>query len=831
MTLVASAHTQQLPTDRTHEPAPALLEPKRCLGSRTPMHLVHISNLKLNAEIFSSRSLPIHRRILIRNFLTLLYQRHPIEWIEQSPVDDKDQWLEQTLSAVGIGQSEDMSEDRDYGYSGYGDKDKDMGFEHYSRNGSRDHDYSSASSVDILGSDTNGSLMELSPAAAAAASAVTQRRKPLTLRSSRVPLPRPVSMELPQSLNSYLSNVFDVDWSVGLPSTEDSLFTAKAATPLHPRSSLAQSMLAPTLDSTSTSSNAPASAAPTPKPSTSSTSSASSSFSAFSSSLASSFARASGRKHASASVAPEPTTDSNRRRQERTLDSMTKKTGHGDVVSGNVYGKSEVEDNESSVDSLTVQQPPHQQYRNDSFSSGRRYPSSLNQPIKPAVPAPHRNGHQSNSYAEHEHSQPQQIHSHNHIHGYSHAEEGPQETPSSRSSPPPSSRSPRYRKPEDQKPRRPATPPGRRSPRMPATDRDAREVREDADLKSRELQTSASQHHNHRYHHDSAQEATLLKEAASPPTLHPSSGPSAVVAAATYPPEKSSTAILGSEDEQPYLATALPVSSRYPHSPPPPPYTLSLEDSLHSSSSIPSGSGSESLAYPQPMRQVQSPLLMHSAPISLVTTKPQLGSSAATSQYQQYLERQKMFVRVDDARSETRPQDGMGLMRLLSKPGSKKKMARAMISAPLPITAPLETTMSFSPLPPTCQPCSPSPALPLSSSPLMTTLPQDSSVKQDLSANSRQPAAKNAVNYFKGTLSSVKSGLSRSSTIPAAPLSTVSLSNAPSVAASAPRVTPTPMPTTPASAPTASLLPHQRHHRKTSSLTTVPVTVTFAKIT
>ncbi|KAF9275650.1 hypothetical protein BGZ68_010632 [Mortierella alpina] len=211
MTLVAPAHIQQLPTDRTHEPAPALLEPKRCLGSRTPMHLVHISNLKLNAEIFSSRSLPILRRILIRNFLTLLYQRHPIEWIEQSPVDDKDQWLEQTLSAVGIGQSEDMSEDHDYdGYSSYEDKDRNMnnGFRHHSRNGNRDHhDYSSASSVDVLGSDTDGSLMELSPAAAAAASAVTQRRKPLTLRSTRVPLPRPLSMELPQSLNSKDCNV------------------------------------------------------------------------------------------------------------------------------------------------------------------------------------------------------------------------------------------------------------------------------------------------------------------------------------------------------------------------------------------------------------------------------------------------------------------------------------------------------------------------------------------------------------------------------------------------------------------------------------------------
>ncbi|KAG0217180.1 hypothetical protein BGX31_000311 [Mortierella sp. GBA43] len=41
-----------------------------------------------------------------------------------------------------------------------------------------------------------------------------------------VPLPRPKSTELPQSLHSYLSTVFDVNWSVELPSKEDLLFTA-----------------------------------------------------------------------------------------------------------------------------------------------------------------------------------------------------------------------------------------------------------------------------------------------------------------------------------------------------------------------------------------------------------------------------------------------------------------------------------------------------------------------------------------------------------------------------------------------------------------------------
>ncbi|KAF9410195.1 hypothetical protein BGZ94_001723 [Podila epigama] len=41
---------------------------------------------------------------------------------------------------------------------------------------------------------------------------------------------RPKSTELPQFLSSYLSAVFDVDWSVDLPRTEDSLFIEKSAT-------------------------------------------------------------------------------------------------------------------------------------------------------------------------------------------------------------------------------------------------------------------------------------------------------------------------------------------------------------------------------------------------------------------------------------------------------------------------------------------------------------------------------------------------------------------------------------------------------------------------
>ncbi|KAI9240249.1 MAG: hypothetical protein BYD32DRAFT_182779 [Podila humilis] len=52
---------------------------------------------------------------------------------------------------------------------------------------------------------------------------------PGSSKDTKTPLPRPKSTDLPQSLHSYLSTVFDVDWSVGLSTTEDSLFTLHGA--------------------------------------------------------------------------------------------------------------------------------------------------------------------------------------------------------------------------------------------------------------------------------------------------------------------------------------------------------------------------------------------------------------------------------------------------------------------------------------------------------------------------------------------------------------------------------------------------------------------------
>ncbi|KAG0018283.1 hypothetical protein BGZ82_000488 [Podila clonocystis] len=184
MTLQVQVHFEKVNTV-----APSLLQPSKQLGSRTPMQLVGMSNLKLNREMYSPRAQSIHRRILIKNFLTMLYQRHPIEWIEDSPVDDKDHWMEQTLSAVGIEEHSDSCQNNndngDYNYNSYKDDNRGP---------------SSGSSV------SDGLLS----------------------RPSKVtPLPRPASGELPQSLHNYLSNVFDVDWSPDSNNTEDSFYTAK----------------------------------------------------------------------------------------------------------------------------------------------------------------------------------------------------------------------------------------------------------------------------------------------------------------------------------------------------------------------------------------------------------------------------------------------------------------------------------------------------------------------------------------------------------------------------------------------------------------------------
>ncbi|KAG0032322.1 hypothetical protein BGZ82_006591 [Podila clonocystis] len=105
-------------------------------GSRTPMQLVTLSNIKLNNDIYSARSLSIHRRVLVKNFLTLLYDSNPMldYWLDDDAYqegvgvgseegapsgqcvrghegsvpepllgeDEQNGWIEQTLNAAGL---------------------------------------------------------------------------------------------------------------------------------------------------------------------------------------------------------------------------------------------------------------------------------------------------------------------------------------------------------------------------------------------------------------------------------------------------------------------------------------------------------------------------------------------------------------------------------------------------------------------------------------------------------------------------------------------------------------------------------------------------------
>ena len=49
----------------------------------SPMHLVALSNVKLNNDLYSNRSLSIHKRILVKNLLTLIYQLNPpLDWAQ-----------------------------------------------------------------------------------------------------------------------------------------------------------------------------------------------------------------------------------------------------------------------------------------------------------------------------------------------------------------------------------------------------------------------------------------------------------------------------------------------------------------------------------------------------------------------------------------------------------------------------------------------------------------------------------------------------------------------------------------------------------------------------
>ncbi|KAF9922417.1 hypothetical protein FBU30_007453 [Linnemannia zychae] len=343
------------------------------LGSKTPMQIVAISNHKLNSDIYSSRSLSIHRRILVKNLLTLIYEMNPmLDWFEDGsglkgmyddddgveggvpsePLlgeDEQNGWIEQTLNAAGL--SENDGTDKKKTASGAtttittaaksatptdtnttttaiatttattttqpnrasavngrsspvanSSNDKNSRMDSASpgsavivsqptpniKNTTTTHMIANtsppqpplprpttASKTESFESTISTVLPSFPPAPtgpvhprspstpeAISAPAPTARLPSAPTRTSNthssssssltsptkssfskglansatsvvglssshriVPLPRPKSIELPQSLNNYLAAVFDVDWSVELPTMEDSLFT------------------------------------------------------------------------------------------------------------------------------------------------------------------------------------------------------------------------------------------------------------------------------------------------------------------------------------------------------------------------------------------------------------------------------------------------------------------------------------------------------------------------------------------------------------------------------------------------------------------------------
>ncbi|KAF9982653.1 hypothetical protein BGZ65_002619 [Modicella reniformis] len=536
------------------------MESTQVLGSWSPMDFVHVSNMKLNADIFSNRSLSIQRRILIKNFLTVLYQLHPIEWIEENPLDDQDQWMEQTLSAAGIGDSD-------------------------------------ASTQEFEGCLAPEHEPILSPVAAAAASAVTARRRPQSLRSTKVPLPRPVSMELPLALQSYLSTVFDVDWSVGLSNTENSLFTSK------PSQSPLRSSMSFLSSSISSSSQTP----PT-----------------------------------------YPTYTSSGTPSEKDVDSQFNEAGG----THDCYGKSEYEeDNHASP------------YLHSSQSSDcRNHNGSPKSSFTPGYPIS-----SSGEISNYESYQRPHIHNHIHIHIHNYTPDNVHTSPSSsikgtvRSYPSPIIRSSRYPKPEPRQSMASAA-----SPCTVADDKHNAWSTPADDLQIRSTGHSRQ----------------LL--APRPPVTIAMANPQTSLAppslSSSYPPEKSAGFELKLGEEQFYLATTPLGSLQHARSPPPPPYTQSPENV--------SASESGTFSHTRLMKRIQIPSFL-----SPILTKPQptLPSSSAPSssdagqkliEYQQYQERQKMFVS-DDNKEERRSTDGLGFIRQLFRQNSKRK-GITFISAPLP---------------------------------------------------------------------------------------------------------------------------------------------------
>ncbi|KAG0375446.1 hypothetical protein BGX24_009064 [Mortierella sp. AD032] len=293
--------------------------------------------------------------------------------------------------------------------------------------------------------------------------------------------------------------------------------------------------------------------------------------------------------------------------------------------------------------------------------------------------------------------------------------------------------------------------------------------------------------------------ATAAATASLPPTWQPLSlesllptSTTTTTAATSYPPEKSAHTLLNGsrgvevgaqEEEQPYLATSPPASSRYLRSPPPPPYTQSADQNSFAAPLSPSMTPAVFSPFEQQQQQA-SPKQQHQPiPHSVMTSSANASASASQKllEYQLYQERQKMFShdesdKVDASKSAL---DGLGFIRRLSRQSSKKKNPLASISAPLP------STLSYSSSS-TSATTSLSVAVPLHTiggglERYHDDQPQQQSSFPSTAGGPRyslQPAAKSknaAVSMIKGTLSSVKSGLSRSSSPTLSPAVTSSI--------------------------------------------------------
>lgn len=530
-------------------------------------------------------------------------------------------------------------------------QDYEQGYDYYGQ----DHDGYSSSSQDHYESDNVAFKLENAVVAAALAVA---RRRPQSRRPTKEPAPRPLSTDLPVALQSYLSNVFNVDWSVGLASTEDSLFTFKPP----PKSSLRLSVSAL---SSKRKSNGP------PSPS---------------SSLSLS----------SASRTP-PTTTSH---------SLRTPTGNQVGSQYDPYGKSEYDENDgANSPHLASQSLGYRDHASASHHNGHNVDRNYHHragsdnglaqtSIAPTNP---NNGYTSDPHQE------THVHNHYHIHIHSHASDNVRRSPSTssksseRSYPPPVIRSSRYPKPE---PRRQDQPPPMtftNSSHVPrAVDHDKHHpwtTTPTADLRAYSIEQPQPFMVSH------PPVAPVAITMPGPPPMSSSLTRSSSLvypqmsssltrsSSLVYPPEKPARFPLRPGEEQPYLATSPQVSSQYMAAPPPPPYTRSAEDA---SSSEPGSHSPGRLAKKLQMPSFRPPIFTTKPQQSGSSVPPSTSTSEASNQrlieYQQYQERQKMFVRDDDNKEDRRSTENLGFLRQLFRQNSKKK-GITFISAPLPINA------------------------------------------------------------------------------------------------------------------------------------------------